>query len=202
MARQPLPNLAPTVPSGRFSRVPPAIFVPIFGFLGLGPAWRRGAEAFALPQGIGEALLGAGAALCLFALAACLAKAVRRPGAVADDLGALPGRAGLTAASLSLFLPAAASAPYLPGLARTVSFLGLGAYALGFPGLARAILWATIPVAAAIWAASALSAARKGVAAPLRPLLAIHLAPAALFATVLALVGADALALRTDASTA
>ena len=60
---------------------------------------------------------------------------------------------------------------------------------LGHAGLSQGILYATIPVAAAIWAVSLRQIATRIPPAPLRPLLAIHLAPASLFATVSAMLG-------------
>ncbi|MCX7645843.1 MAG: tellurium resistance protein [Rhodobacteraceae bacterium] len=229
MSRPPLPPPLPPVPprAGLFRQTPPAAFTPVFGLFGLGLAWRRAAEAFALPSGAAEILLGAVTLLYLFVLAAYLAKAARRPGVVAEDLRVLPGRAGLSAASLSLFLLAATVLPYSAGLARWLLFAGLAVHALlalaflralltgpaeqrratpvwhlafvgfilaplsavplGMTGLATAILAATVPVALLVWALSAPAVARTP--APLRPLLAVHLAPAALFATVAAGLG-------------
>ncbi|HRK41595.1 MAG TPA: tellurium resistance protein [Gemmobacter sp.] len=71
---------------------------------------------------------------------------------------------------------------------------GLSAVPLGMTGLAEALLWLTVPVALAIWAISALQLIRRIPPAPLRPLLAIHLAPASLFATVAASLGQDLVA--------
>ncbi|MFN3938274.1 MAG: tellurium resistance protein [Gemmobacter sp.] len=81
-----------------------------------------------------------------------------------------------------------------------LTFVGfiLGALALaplGHTGAASAILWATMAVAAAVWAVSLRDLAARIPPAPLRPLLAIHLAPASLFATVAALMGHHDLAL-------
>ncbi len=58
---------------------------------------------------------------------------------------------------------------------------------LGQSGLAAGLLWAMMPVAALIWGLSLAQLIRRIPPAPLRPLLAIHLAPAALFTTVAAL---------------
>lgn len=66
---------------------------------------------------------------------------------------------------------------------------------LGHVEAARIILFATIPVAAAIWGVSLWQLVRRIPPAPLRPLLAIHLAPASLFATVSSLLGLHGLAL-------
>ena len=92
-----------------------------------------------------------------------------------------------------------------PGPARRVnpslhlSFVGpilgaVAACALGWTGLATAIFWATLPVALLIWGMSAVQFAREAPPAPLRPMLAIHLAPAGLLATVAALTGQAGLA--------
>ncbi|MBN8633478.1 MAG: tellurium resistance protein [Rhodobacterales bacterium] len=63
------------------------------------------------------------------------------------------------------------------------------ALALGWEELALGLFWMTLPVALVIWGLSALQFVRSVPPAPLRPMLAIHLAPAALFATVAAMVG-------------
>lgn len=65
---------------------------------------------------------------------------------------------------------------------------------LGHAGVAQAILYATIAVAALIWAVGLWQLVTRIPPAPLRPLLAIHLAPAALFASVAAALGQDGLA--------
>jgi tellurite resistance protein len=230
MTRPPLPPLFPPPPRpGLFRQTPPVAFTPVFGLLGLGLAWRRAAEAFGLPPGPAEMLLGAVTLLFLFALAAYLAKVARRPGVVAEDLRILPGRAGLTAGSLCVLLLAAVAVPYSSGVALALllgglvlhaalaagyvsallaappegrqvtpvwhlAFVGfilapLSAVPLGLTGLSTVILYALIPVAAAIWTLSAVAFLRSSVPAPLRPLLAIHAAPAALFATVAAMLG-------------
>ncbi|MDO9499732.1 hypothetical protein [Falsiroseomonas sp.] len=75
-----------------------------------------------------------------------------------------------------------------------LSFVGfivgaLAAVPLGWVTLASVILWATIPVAVGIWAVSLWQLVQRVPPAPLRPLLAIHLAPASLFASVAGLLG-------------
>lgn len=230
MTRPPLPKLPPIPPRpGRFRQVPPAIFPPVFGFLGLGLAWRRAGADLGLPEAVGELLLGGGLLLCAFAAGCYLAKLGLRPAVLGEDLRVLPGRAGLTAASLSVFLAAATLAPYTPALARGLLFGGLAlhallalfyiraliaappearrvtpiwqiaftgfivaapaALALGLTGLASGLLYATLPVAVLLWALSRPDLAGRATPAPLRPLLAIHAAPAALFATTAAGLG-------------
>ena len=66
---------------------------------------------------------------------------------------------------------------------------GIAAPDVGWVGLAVALFWVTGAVAVAIWAASAVQLIRRIPPAPLRPLLAIHLAPASLLATVGGLAG-------------
>ncbi|HHX90852.1 MAG TPA: tellurium resistance protein, partial [Paracoccus sp.] len=60
---------------------------------------------------------------------------------------------------------------------------------LGYTRLSVAIVVLTLVLAVLIWGASAVQLARRVPPAPLRPFLAIHLAPASLFATVGALLG-------------
>lgn len=102
----------------------------------------------------------------------------------------------VTASLMACRLPAA-SRPVDPGWhLMFVGFIlgGIAASALGWSALATWLLWVTIPVAVLIWAASALQLRKMAPPAPLRPLLAIHLSPAALFATVAALLGHQTLA--------
>jgi tellurite resistance protein len=60
---------------------------------------------------------------------------------------------------------------------------------LGFAGLSSVIFHMVMPVAALIWGVSLWQLVKRSPPAPLRPLLAIHIAPAALFATVGAMLG-------------
>lgn len=66
---------------------------------------------------------------------------------------------------------------------------------LGWYGYAAAIFWATLVAAVVIWALSAVQFARETPPPPLRPLLAIHLAPASLLGTVALLLGLPGLGL-------
>lgn len=70
---------------------------------------------------------------------------------------------------------------------------GPAAIAVGWSGLATMLLWLMLPVAAVVWATSAAQFARAVPPPPLRPLLAIHVAPAALLASVAGLLGYVAL---------
>jgi tellurite resistance protein len=66
---------------------------------------------------------------------------------------------------------------------------GPAAVAVGWTGLATGLFWATLPVALVIWSLSAVQFARSVPPPPLRPLLAIHVAPAALLGSVAGLLG-------------
>ncbi|MDF0599427.1 tellurium resistance protein [Psychromarinibacter sp. C21-152] len=216
-------------------RTPPAVFPPLMGLFGLALAWRRASEAFDRLGWVSDLLLGAVTLLFLGALAAYAAKAMRRPGAVIEDLRVLPGRLGLAALSMSVMLLAAGLVPFAPGAARVVLVCGLGlhgmlaalviyvlvasppegrmvtpawhltfvgfivaplaAVPLGLPGVAWAAFYGTLPVAALIFAVSAVQFATRPPPAPLRPLLAIHLAPMALFGTAGVLLGLTGVAL-------
>ncbi|NRP12030.1 hypothetical protein XMM379_001956 [Aliiroseovarius sp. xm-m-379] len=223
-APKPIPPKA-----GLFQRTPPAMFPPLFGLFGLGLAWRRASESFAMPSEIGEMILGAVTLLFLFSVAAYLIKLTRRPGVFVEDLRVLPGRAGLASMGLAGYLMAAALVIYSPfwalvtlclaglwhlavvltvlriliasapeGRAVTpvwhLTFVGfivgpIAALPLGLHIYAQAVFWVTFVIAAGIYGASALAFAKKTVPAPLRPLLAIHLAPVSLLGTVAYLLG-------------
>ncbi len=103
-------------PPGLARRVPPAIFPPIMGLFGLGLGWRRFAALADLPSAPAELFLGAVTLLFLFAFAAYVAKLVRRPAVLGDELDILPGRLGLSALFACLYLGAIALHPYLPRL--------------------------------------------------------------------------------------
>ena len=219
---------------GLWRRVPPAIFPPILGLMGLGLAWRRAPDVFAIPAAPGEVLLGMTTLLFLFAAIAYLAKIARRPAVLAEELRILPGRAGVTAATMSLMLFALVLEPFAPGPARLVLIGGLAAHTLvaaliirvlvagppeqrrvtpvwhlsfvGFivgalaavplelPELAWFIFWATLPVAAGIWTHGIGQFLRADTPAPLRPVLAMHLAPFAILGAVALLIGQGFLA--------
>lgn len=210
---------------------PPAIFSPILGFIGLGLAWRQAEEVYLLPRAISEMMLGAAVMLYGFCLLAYLAKVAFRPGVIREEIAVLPGRAGLSALSISFMALTAVLEPYgramalgalwgglalhlglavliigyilrAPSEQRIVTplwhlhFVGfivaaIGAAQLRLDGLSLALLVLTMPVAVMIWGASLLQLLTAPPAAPLRPLLTIHLAPASLFAIVLAGLGHD-----------
>lgn len=221
-------------PPGRFRQVPPAIFPPILGLLALGLAWRRGAEAFGLPAGLAEMLLGAMTLLWGSAVLAYAAKLVQRPSVLAEDVAILPGQSGCSALAMTFSAVALVLVPHAPGLAtglmaagllvhllvallvvrallaappegRTVTpiwhltFVGyivaaLPALELGVMPLAWALFAVALPVALALWGQSLRQIVARIPPAPLRPLLAIHLAPAALLGTVAVGLGQGMLA--------
>ncbi|WP_417807121.1 tellurium resistance protein [Thioclava sp.] len=224
---------AKPTPKGLFRRTPPAAFPPILGLMGLGTAWRRGVDQFALPPALAEALLGGVTLLAIFALVAYAVKFLRRPGVLHEDFRILPGRAGLAAIVLSQYLVAVALAPC--SNVASVIFLGtialhlvfnifviidllrgpaeqrrvtpvwqliftgwivgaVAAQSLGFAAIAIWLFWASLISALCIWAISLQQFSRESVPAPLRPLLAIHLAPAALIGTAGATYNAEGIA--------
>ncbi|MFT6652132.1 MAG: tellurite resistance protein [Celeribacter sp.] len=231
--KAPNQRLAPkpfnAAPKGLWRATPLAIFPPILGLFGIGLAWRAAAAHLGAPAWIGEMILGAVSLLYIFAGIAYKAKLARRPSAVLDDAKILPGRAGLSAMTASMFLFAATLVPYWTLGANIVLFAGLLAHAagaiiiirslilgpaeqrrvtpvwhlsfvgfiiapvaavpLGWVDLSVIIYATTLPIAVAIWLISALQFMRAGVPAPLRPLLAIHMAPVSLFGIVSVLLG-------------
>lgn len=224
-----------STPPGLWRRTPPAIFPVIMGLFGLGLAWRRATVAFQLPAGLGEAILGGVTLLFLFAALAYIVKLLRRPAVLIEDLRILPGRAGIGAGVLSIYLLSLTVLPYAAGAARAILFAGLGLHLilvlvliyvfatgpapqrrvtpvwhLNFVGfiiaalaaiglesyaLAFGIFGVTAIIAAFIWAVSLEQIVREDVPAPLRPLLAIHLASVALLGLVAAGLEMQAVAL-------
>ena len=220
---------------GLWQQTPPAIFPPILGLFGLGLAWRRVTEVYGVPREIGEAILGAVSLLFLFTVVAYLAKFIRRPGVLADDLRIMPGRAGLSAGSAAAMLFAATLVPYSTNAAKWaliaalvahlvialvilkillrapfpqrrmnpvwhLSFVGfiiapLAAVPLGWVPVSDAIFFVTLAIAVVIWVGSAIIMSGAAVPPPLRPPLAIHLAPVCLFGIVGTLLGYDTIAL-------
>ena len=222
------------VPPGLWRRVPPAIFPPLLGAMGLVPAWRAAAPLFGLPAGPVEMAAGMLALLFGFAGLAYAVKLARRPAVLAEELRILPGRAGVAAGVLCVYLLAALVGPYAPVAGQGLLVAGLVVHVaalavllavyragppeirrvtpvwhlnwvgfivaarvavmLGWPQLAALILWPALAAAVAIWAISAVQLTRGLPPLPLRPMLAIHAAPAALIGTVAAALGQPGLA--------
>ncbi len=111
---------------GGIRRMPPAVFPPLLGFLGLGLVWRNVPGAPGLLRDLAEALLGMGAGVFGVALALYAVKVALRPGVLAEEIATLPGRSGLAAMAMAVMLVAAAIAPYARGAAPWLLALGLG----------------------------------------------------------------------------
>jgi tellurite resistance protein len=228
-----LAALKPT-PPGLWRRTPPAIFPPTLGLLALALGWRKAGETFGFPAEPGELLLGAVTLLSAFIITTYAVKFIRRPGVVLEDLRILPGRAGLAAGVLCVYLLAAGLGPVAPDPARLLLILGialhlaltgamifvfatgpaeqrrvspawhllfsgwvvaaLAAQALGLGTAAAGLFWAALVASVAVWMMSLQQFARQTVPAPLRPLLAVHLAPAAVLGAVAAGQGGAAMA--------
>lgn len=222
-------------PPGLWRRTPPAIFPAIMGLFGLGLAWRRAGEVFEWTEGPGETILGAVMLLFLFSAIAYGTKLIRRPKVLAEDLRVLPGRTGLAAGVLSIYLLSLTVMPYDENAGRQVLYVGLAlhllfvgvliyvlaagpapqrritpvwhlsfagfiiaalaAVGLQYYGMALILFGLTAIVAAFIWAVSIEQFVREDVPGPLRPLLAIHLSPVALFGLVAAGLQLDAVAM-------
>ena len=125
---------------GLFQRMPPAAFPPIFGLFGLGLAWRRAVDLFAVTTAPGDFILGMTSLLYIFALAAYATKFIKRPGVLVDDLHTLPGRAGLSGMTLGGMLFAASLIPYSPALANSVLVLAVAVHAVLVLLVLRALL--------------------------------------------------------------
>ncbi len=215
--------------------MPPAVFPSVFGLIGLGLAWRRAEEVFNVPFAIADIFLGAVTLLFVFCAFVYGVKFLRRPAVLLEDLKILPGRAGISALSLSVLLMAVVFLRFSTDVARGVFFAGLIGHMvlaalmiytlvrspaeqrrvtpiwhLSFVGFilaplsgipleyqdyCAAIFIFTVGVAVGIWCVSALQLFRETPPPPLRPLLAIHLAPASLFGTVAAMMGWPQIAL-------
>ena len=115
-------------PPGLWRRTPPAIFPSIMGLFGLGLAWRRAVAVLGLPDAVCEAVLGGVTLLFLFGAVAYMAKALRRPGVVSEDLRVLPGRAGLATAALSIYLLSMTVRPYDAAAAKLILMIGLAVH--------------------------------------------------------------------------
>ena len=231
---------------GLFQRVPPAIFPPVLGLLGLVTAWFRAVGVFDLPAAPVQMASGAVSILFAFCTAAYAAKVVRNPRVLPQDLGNLPGRTGLAAWCVAVMVEAVLMLGLSIALAKVLLIVGtlclfcIAAYVLplrlrgvdtagpitpamhlvfvGFILIPLAavpmkmataampwLIWYCIVASIFIMAKSLRSLVLKVGEPPLRPLQAIHLAPASFVATgalltgqpvlsVLALLWASALA--------
>ena len=148
------------------------------------------------------AVLPGRAGLAAMTLSALLVAAALVPLAPRLALGLsvlmVVAHAGLAALHLRLFLAGPTEAQTLTPVWHLVfvGFIvaGLVWVPLGVEGAARLVLFAMLPLAVAIWGISLWQLLRRIPPAPLRPLLAIHLAPACLLATVASGLGMSGLA--------
>ncbi|GAA0304071.1 TDT family transporter [Rhodovulum strictum] len=132
------------------------------------------------------------AGLSAMVLSAYLVSAALVPLAPGAALGVLGAALALHAGLVALVLAALIRGPAEQRRVTPVwhlQFVGfilaaLPAQALGFAPLASVLLHVTGAAALAIWGASLVQFLREDVPAPLRPLLAIHLAPACLLGSV------------------
>ncbi len=113
---------------GLWRQTPPAIFPPILGLLGLGLAWRQAGSVFGVPGAIGDIILAVATLLFILAAIAYLAKFFRRPSALLDDLQTPPGRAGISAGTMSAMLLGGVLAPVAICLGKVALFAGIGAH--------------------------------------------------------------------------
>ena len=121
----PPPPLRRPVPPGLWCATPPVIFPSILGLFALGLGWRQALAGSAF-AGLAETLLGAVTLLYLFAATAYVAKPLRRPGVLAEEVRVLPGRAGLATAVMSMMLLSAVLVPYAPRVAAGMGLLAFG----------------------------------------------------------------------------
>ena len=98
-------------------RAPSAMFPICLGAIGAGLLWRKAAETLGAPAAIGEVWLALAIALSSVCAVFYARKLALRPAAILDDLGPVPTRAAVSAASMCMMLTAAALVPYAPGLA-------------------------------------------------------------------------------------
>lgn len=117
--------------------MPPAVFPPVLGFLGLGLLWRLAPGPFGPLRPLAETLLGMAAALLVLAIGLYGLKAAARPGVLREEIATLPGRTGLAAGAMAVMLSGAVAAPYLPAAVPVLLALGLGLHGV----LALACLW-------------------------------------------------------------
>ena len=128
------------VPQGRFRRVPPVMFLSLLAALELSLAWAGGVRAFALPAGLAQLLGGMVTALAAFALFAYACKLARRPAVLAEEVAILPGRTGVAAGVLCLYLLAVlVGAMMNRGAGLVLLCLGLLCHAVLLATLARVL---------------------------------------------------------------
>lgn len=138
--------MAPSgITSGFWRRTPPALFPSTLGMFGLALAWRTATEIGA-PRLAADLLLAVAGAFFVFAFGAYIAKLVKRPSVVLEDMNPAPGRAAVSAGSMCLLLFAAAAygAGAKPETARTLWLAGLVLHAVYMACVVH-VLWKAPP---------------------------------------------------------
>ncbi len=132
----PPPELPPK--TGLFQRVPPAIFPPVLGLLGLVSSWTYATRVFGLPVAWVQLASGAITCLFIFCTVAYVAKIIQNPRVVPQDLNTLPGRTGLAAWCVAMIVLASHLSGISVAVAETVLAVGaacllaIAAYVLPF----------------------------------------------------------------------
>lgn len=109
-----------------FSRRAPASMFPIcLGVIGAGLLWRKATDTLGTPAAVGEVWLLFAVALSSICAALYARKLALQPAAILDDLGPVPARAAVSAASMCMMLTAAALAPYATWLAALALLIGI-----------------------------------------------------------------------------
>ncbi len=106
-------------------RAPSAMFPICLGVLGAGLLWRQASETLGAPAVIGEVWLALAIVLSSVCAAFYARKLFLHPTSILDDLGPVPARAAVSAASMCMMLTAAALVPYAPGLAALLLLVGV-----------------------------------------------------------------------------
>ena len=125
----------------RWRHMPPAVFPPVLGVIGLSLAWIRGGAALGFGLGIGYAILIVATILYGALLVAYLAKLSRRHGVFREELESIPGRLGLATMLLCAMLIASALSPIAPNLASALVFFAFCSHIILAASVLIHIVW-------------------------------------------------------------
>ncbi len=106
-------------------QMPPAVFAPMLGFIGVALGWKRFSDVLDAGHGMSVAISVIVAAFFTLLLGAYVAKLVARPGVVVEELQKLPGRLGLAAASLGFILWGAHVFPVSEFVTKAALWIGI-----------------------------------------------------------------------------
>lgn len=125
----PAPEFPPRRPPA-FARMPPAVFSPILGLLGLVLALRLAGQVSGIAPIMALADIASGVVIGLWAVAVIglKIKNFRRLSVIAEDLRPLPGRAGYAAAAMGGMAAGGILAPIAPGPALVLILAALAAH--------------------------------------------------------------------------